>query len=55
MRGIISVILGLVMIVGGLSGNLVLRGTDNGPALAALGGVILVIGIIRIVKARSNG
>jgi hypothetical protein len=54
MRGIISVILGLIMIIGGLSGNLVLRGTHNGPALAAVGGVVLVIGIVRIVKARTD-
>jgi hypothetical protein len=50
MRGIISVVLGLVMIVGGLTGKLALRGTDSGPALAALGGVVLLIGIVRIVK-----
>ena len=31
MRGIINIIIGVVFIVGGLSGGLVLRGTGNVP------------------------
>ena len=52
MRGIISIIIGVVFIIGGLSGRLVLIGTNNGPALAVLGAVIIVIGVIRVAKSR---
>jgi hypothetical protein len=50
MRGIISIIIGAVFIVGGLTGKLVLIGTHNGPALAVVGGVIILLGIARIAK-----
>ena len=50
MRGIISIIIGAVFIVGGLTGKLVLIGTHNGPALAVVGGVIILFGIARIAK-----
>jgi hypothetical protein len=41
--GIISIILGLVMIVGGLTGTLTLRGTQSGTGLAVVGAVVLVV------------
>jgi hypothetical protein len=50
MRGIISIIIGAVFIVGGLTGKLVLIGTHNGPALAVVGGVIILLGIARMAK-----
>ena len=50
MRGIISIVLGIVMIVGGLSGTLVLKGTSSGGALAAVGGVVLLIGVFRLAR-----
>jgi hypothetical protein len=50
MRGIISIIIGTIFIVGGLTGKLVLIGTHNGPALAVVGGVIILLGIARIAK-----
>jgi hypothetical protein len=50
MRGIISIVIGLVFIIGGLSGQLQLRGTGSGPALAALGVGLIGLGIYRIVK-----
>lgn len=50
-----NIVFGLVFIVGGLSGNLALRGTNSGPALAALGAGMLVWGIVQVVKARSAG
>ena len=53
MRGIISIIIGLVLIIGGLSGRLVLIGTNSGPALAAVGALVVVIGIARVVKSRA--
>jgi hypothetical protein len=52
MQGLLSVVIGLVMIVGGLSGKLVLVGTQSGAALAALGVLVAAIGVIRIVRAR---
>jgi hypothetical protein len=52
MRGLVSIILGLVMVVGGLSGKLVLVGTHSGAALAAVGGVVIAIGAVRIIKAK---
>ncbi len=50
MRGIISIVIGLVFIIGGLSGQMQLRGTGSGPALAAVGVVLIGFGIFRIVK-----
>lgn len=51
MRGIVNIIIGVVFIIGGLTGNLVLIGTHNGPALAAVGGVLVVIGLMRMKAA----
>ncbi|MCA9030638.1 MAG: hypothetical protein KDA66_07510 [Planctomycetaceae bacterium] len=55
MRGIINIIIGGVMVIGGLSGNLVMKGTESGGALAALGGVIILIGIARIAMSSGSG
>ena len=51
----VKIIIGLVMVVGGLSGKLVLIGTDSGVALAGLGVVLIVWGIARIVAAKKSG
>jgi hypothetical protein len=51
MRGIISIVIGVVMVIGGLSGKLVMRGTESGVALAVLGGVIIAIGLFRLKSA----
>ena len=48
MRGVISIVIGLVMVIGGLSGKLVMRGTESGVALAVLGGVVIAIGLFRL-------
>jgi hypothetical protein len=50
MRGIISIVIGLVFIIGGLSGQLQLRGTGSGRALAVIGVGLIGLGIYRIVK-----
>jgi hypothetical protein len=50
MRGIISIIVGIVFIIGGLTGRLVLIGTHSGTALAAVGGLIVLVGIARVAK-----
>ena len=46
----IKIIIGIVFIVGGLSGKLVLIGTNSGVALAVLGAVMVVWGIINLVR-----
>jgi uncharacterized membrane protein YgdD (TMEM256/DUF423 family) len=49
-----NIIIGVVFIIGGLSGQLALRGTESGPALAALGGVLLIWGIVQVVRNRKS-
>ena len=49
-----NIIFGLIFIVGGLSGKLALIGTNSGPALAALGAVLLVIGLVQVSKKREE-
>ncbi len=49
-----SVIIGLIFIVGGLSGKLALIGTNSGIALAVVGVLILGRGIYRIRKQRAQ-
>ena len=50
MRGILNIVIGGVFVVGGLTGNLALRGTRSGPALAVLGGFPIVLGIFRLMR-----
>ncbi|HOX44110.1 MAG TPA: hypothetical protein PK668_10960 [Myxococcota bacterium] len=50
MRGIIDIIIGIVMVIGGLSGNLVFRGTDSGGLLAVVGVALIGFGIFRLIK-----
>ena len=40
------------MVVGGLSGNLVLKGTQSGGALAAVGGLLCCVGLYRMMKPK---
>ena len=49
-----KIILGLIMVIGGLSGKLALIGTQSGPALAVLGAVFIVWGIVRLVRQRQG-
>jgi len=44
----VKIIIGVVFIIGGLSGKLVLVGTHSGVALAVLGAVMIVWGIARL-------
>jgi len=48
-----SIIIGLVFIVGGLSGQLALIGTNSGVALAVVGVLLIGRGIWRIRKQRA--
>jgi hypothetical protein len=52
LKPMVKIIIGLVFIIGGLSGKLVLIGTQSGAALAVVGGIMLAWGIFNIVKAR---
>jgi hypothetical protein len=49
-----SIIIGLVFIVGGLSGQLALIGTNSGTALAVVGVLIVGRGIYRIRRQRAQ-
>jgi hypothetical protein len=54
MRGIVNVIIGGVLVIGGLSGKLVLMGTGSGGALAALGAVVLILGVVSLVRSAQS-
>ncbi len=49
-----SIVIGLIFIVGGLSGYLALVGTNSGTALAVVGVLLLGRGIYRIRKQRAQ-
>ncbi len=49
-----SIIIGLVFIVGGLTGTLALIGTNSGTALALVGVLLVGRGIYRIRKQRTQ-
>ena len=53
MRGIVNIVIGVIFIIGGLTGKLALIGTHNGPALAILGVVLIVIGVLRVLRSRA--
>ena len=48
MRGIGNIIVGVLFIVGGLSGQFVLIGTNSGELLAVVGVGLIVLGLIRM-------
>ncbi|MBL8957631.1 MAG: hypothetical protein JNK82_43050 [Myxococcaceae bacterium] len=49
------IVMGALFMMGGLSGSFVLKGTGSSGALALVGLVMLVIGIISVGKAREGG
>lgn len=49
-----NIIIGLVMIIGGASGKLALRGTNSTGALVAIGVALLGWGIFQVVRSRNN-
>ena len=49
-----NIIIGIAFIIGGLSGKLALRGTESGPALAAVGGALIIWGIVQVVRSRKS-
>ncbi len=52
MGGILNIIIGIIFIVGGLSGHLALIGTGSGVALAVLGLVLVGLGTYRLSQRR---
>jgi hypothetical protein len=51
MRGIFNIIIGVVFIIGGLSGGVILKGTQSGEALAVVGGLLILVGVFRMSRA----
>jgi hypothetical protein len=49
-----NIVIGVVMVVGGLSGKLALKGTNSSGALAAIGAGLVVWGIVQIVRSRQE-
>ncbi len=49
-----NIIIGLIFLVGGLSGKLALFGTNSSTALAVVGAVLIVWGIIQMVRGSSS-
>lgn len=54
MGGIFNIVIGIIMIVGGLSGRLALLGTNSPKILAAVGVVVLALGIYQVAKKRNG-
>jgi hypothetical protein len=50
----INIIIGLVMVIGGLSGKLALKGTGSGGALAVLGAGLIVWGLLRMTVMKPD-
>lgn len=47
---ILNILIGVAMVLGGVSGRFTLLGTNSGTLLMAVGGVIIVIGIYQLAK-----
>lgn len=53
MRGILNIGIGAVFIYGGLVGNMVLIGTESGEALAGVGALLVIVGLVRLKRSSS--
>ncbi|MCR4828604.1 MAG: hypothetical protein K5864_03985 [Bacteroidales bacterium] len=51
---IIGILISLGLIIGGLSGEFVLRGTNSSKALVVAGVIFLIWDIYKIIKDRKN-
>jgi hypothetical protein len=47
-----NILIGIVFIIGGLSGNFVLRGTDNSDLLVVIGVGLLLFGGYQVIRRR---
>jgi hypothetical protein len=50
----LNILIGIIFIIGGLSGGLVLIGTDSGIALAGVGVLLVIWGIYSMARKRNN-
>jgi len=48
-----NIIIGIVFVIGGLTGRLALLGTDSSAALVVFGAVLIVWGIVQTVRERN--
>lgn len=55
MRGLFDIGLGLVFLIGGLTGKLALIGTNSGIALAAVGGAMIAWGGYKAMQGAAAG
>jgi hypothetical protein len=53
MRGIINIIIGVIFVIGGLSGTMVVRGTSSRGGIIAVGAVLIGIGVFRLMRANA--
>ncbi|MBN1909411.1 MAG: hypothetical protein JW818_06710 [Pirellulales bacterium] len=49
-----NIVFGIICVVGGLSGKLVLRGTNNSYALVAVGVGLLIWGLVQVNRGRQS-
>jgi uncharacterized membrane protein HdeD (DUF308 family) len=54
MSNIITIIIGVVLIVCGLSGEFVLRGTDSSVAITVVGVAVTIWGVFRLIQERKK-
>jgi hypothetical protein len=49
-----NIVIGILFIIGGLSGRFALLFTQSGKALAAVGAALVVWGIVQLARGRQN-
>lgn len=47
-----NIIIGIVFVIGGLTGKLALLGTNSGGLLALLGGGLIGWGVVQMIRAK---
>jgi hypothetical protein len=52
MGNIVTIVIGVVLIVCGLSGEFVLRGTDSSLAIIVVGIAVAIWGVFRLIQER---
>jgi hypothetical protein len=54
-KAIFQVVIGLVMLIGGLTGKLALRHTGSTAWMAVIGGGLTLYGVYRVIVVRRGG
>lgn len=49
-----NIVIGLIFLIGGLSGKIAIRGTDSSTGAAILGGALVIWGIVQLVRSKSQ-